>query len=57
MLWRWPLPEEGELIEKVRALSIRPKSDLKLKDEIGKYFKALRIEVNGMIDAVENQMN
>jgi len=57
VLWHWPLPEEGELIEKVRELSIRQKPDMKYKEEIDKYFKALRIEINGMIDAVEAQMN
>ena len=57
MLWRWPLPEEGELIEKVRELSIRPKADLKYKEEIDKYFKALRIEIMAMIDVVEAQTN
>ena len=56
VLWHWPLPEEGELIEKVRELSIRPKSDLKYKEEIDKYFKGLRIEIMAMIDVVEAQM-
>ena len=57
VLWYWPLPEERALIEKVREFSIRPKSDLKYKEEIGKYFKALRIEIMAMIDVVEAQMN
>jgi len=42
----WPLPEDSELIEKVRELSLRPKPDGKYKEEIDKYFKQLRRVVN-----------
>ena len=52
----WPLPEDTELIEKVRQLSLRPKPDGKYRDDIDKYFKQLRMEVNAQIDAVQAKM-
>ena len=52
----WPLPEDTELIEKVRQLSLRPKPDGKYREDIDKYFKQLRMEVNAQIDAVQAKM-
>ena len=52
----WPLPEDTELIEKVRELSLRPKPDGKYKEGIDKYFKQLRMQVNAQIDAVQAKM-
>jgi len=46
VLRHWPLPEDTELIEKVRELSLRPKPDGKYKEGIDKYFKQLRMQVN-----------
>jgi len=39
VLRHWPLPEDTELIEKVRELSLRPKPDEKYREDIDKYFK------------------
>jgi len=48
----WPLPEDSELITRIRELSLRPKTDTKYKELIGKYFKQLRIEILAMIERV-----
>ena len=48
----WPLPEDSELITRIRELSVRPKTDDKYKELIGKYFKQLRIEILAMIERV-----
>jgi len=56
VFWHWPLPEDSELIRKIRALSARPKTDVKYKDLIDKYFKELRIEILAKIDSVQEQM-
>ena len=56
VFWHWPLPEDSELIRKIRELSARPKTDAKYKDLIDKYFKELRIEILAKIDSVQEQM-
>jgi len=52
----YALTEDTELIEKVRELSLRPKPDGKYREDIDKYFKQLRMEVNAQIDAVQAKM-
>ena len=39
VFWHWPLPEDSELIKRIRELSVRPKTDAKYKELIAKYFK------------------
>jgi len=56
VFWHWPLPEDNELIRRVRELSVRPKADTKYKECIDKYFKELRIEILAKIDSVQEQM-
>ena len=56
MFWHWPLPEDNELIRRVRELPVRPKTDIKYKEKIDKYFKELRIEILAKIDSVQEQM-
>ena len=57
MLWHWPLPDNYELLEKVRALSTREKPDAAYKHKIDKFFKEMRIEVMARIDEVQAAMN
>ena len=52
VFWHWPLPEDSELITRIRELSVRPKTDANYNELIGKYFKQLRIEILAMIDRV-----
>jgi len=56
MFWHWPLPEDTELIRRIRELSVRQKTDTKYKERIDKYFKKLRIEILTKIDSVQEQM-
>ena len=56
VFWHWPLPEDSELIARIRELSVRPKTDAKYNELIGKYFKQLRIEILAMIERVQEQM-
>ena len=56
VFWHWPLPEDTELISRLRELSVRPKTDTKYKERIDKYFKELRIEILAKIDSVQEQM-
>ena len=57
VFWHWPLPDNCELLEKVRALSIREKPDAAIKQKIDKFFKEMRIEVMARIDEVQASMN
>jgi len=57
VFWHWPLPEDTELISRVRELSMRPKTDTTYKESIDKYFKELRIEILAKIDSVQEQMS
>jgi len=57
VFWHWPLPDNSELLEKVRALSIREKPDAVYKKEIDKFFKELRNEIMAKIDEVQAVMN
>jgi len=52
-----PLPDNYELLEKVRALSTREKPDAAYKHKIDKFFKEMRIEVMARIDEVQAVMN
>jgi len=56
VFWHWPLPEDSELIRRIRELSVRPKTDVKYKEQIDKYFKELRIEILAKIDSVQEQI-
>ena len=56
VLHHWPLPEDTELIEKVREFSLRPKPDGKYREDIDKYFKELRMQVNAQIDVIQAKM-
>jgi len=56
VFWHWPLPENSELLDKVRALSVRPKPNATFKEDIDKYFKQLRIDVLAKIDEVQASM-
>jgi len=57
VFWHWPLPDNSELLEKVRALSTREKPDAAIKQRIDKFFKEMRIEVMAKIDEVQEAMN
>ena len=57
VFWHWPLPNNFELLEKVRALSIREKPDAAYKQKIDSFFKEMRIEVMAKIDEVQAAMN
>ena len=57
VFWHWPLPDNCELLEKVRALSIREKPDASIKQKIDKFFKEMRIEVMARIEEVQVSMN
>jgi len=57
VFWHWPLPDDSELLEKVRALSTREKPDAAYKQQIDKFFKKMRIEVMTKIDEVHAAMN
>ena len=57
VFWHWPLPDNSELLEKVRALSTREKPDAAIKQKIDKFFKEMRIEVMARIDEVQAAMN
>ena len=56
VFWHWPLPEDAELISRVRELSVRPKTDIMYKERIDKFFKELRIEILAKIDSIQEQM-
>ena len=57
VFWHWPLPDNSELLEKVRVLSTREKPDAVYKKEIDKFFKELRNEIMARIDEVHTAMN
>jgi len=57
VFWHWPLPDNSELLEKVRALSTREKPDAAYKQRIDQFFKEMRIEVMAKIDEVQAAMN
>jgi len=57
VFWHWPLPDDFELLEKVRTLSTREKPDAAYKQQINKFFKEMRIEVMAKIDEVQAAMN
>ena len=57
VFWQWPFPNDLDLIERVRTLSLRPKRDESFKLEIDSFFKQLRIEVLAKIEEVQESMN
>jgi len=57
VFWHWPLPDNFELLEKVRELSTRKKPDAAYKQKIDSFFKEMRIEVLARIDEVQATMN
>jgi len=52
----WPVSGDNELYEKLKALSVRPKKDSKLEEEVDKYFKQLKSTVLNKIDVIYESM-
>ena len=53
ILWNWPLPDNSDLLQRVKEITTGPRSDVRFRDQIEVYFKELRAKINEKINEIE----